>query len=48
MQVDYTLGDCGRSWLVGFGEKYPQVGVARRYRRKEGAQNGVPEAGLLC
>lgn len=25
-QVDYELGDCGRSWMVGFGEKYPQVG----------------------
>lgn len=23
-QVDYVLGDCGRSWLVGFGKDYPQ------------------------
>ena len=25
--TDYVLGDCGRSWMVGFGEKYPQVGA---------------------
>lgn len=29
-QVDYVLGDCGRSWMVGFGEKYPQVGWGGR------------------
>lgn len=29
-QVDYVLGDCGRSWLVGFGKDYPQARVCPR------------------
>ncbi|KAI8914725.1 family 9 glycoside hydrolase [Powellomyces hirtus] len=23
-QINYMLGDCGRSWVVGFGENYPK------------------------
>lgn len=34
-QVDYVLGDCGRSWMVGFGEKYPQ------YLHQEAAYNSI-------
>ena len=35
VQVDYVLGDCGRSWLVGFGEKYPQ------YLHQEHSYNSI-------
>lgn len=27
-QVDYALGDCGRSWVVGFGDNWPQARAA--------------------
>jgi Glycosyl hydrolase family 9 len=23
-QIDYVLGDSGRSWLIGFGDDYPE------------------------
>jgi hypothetical protein len=35
LQVDYVLGDCGRSWMVGFGEKYPQ------YLHQEHSYNSI-------
>ncbi|PSC73894.1 Serine threonine-kinase 2 19 [Micractinium conductrix] len=33
--TDYVLGDCGRSWMVGFGEKYPQ------YLHQEHSYNSI-------
>ena len=25
LQVDYILGDSGRSWLIGYGTNYPTM-----------------------